>query len=65
MSAQFIPVSASSKMQLLKNTNIDALSQQMTITPEREKIIDFTKPYFDAGQSILVKKTLAFTLLKI
>lgn len=56
MSAQFIPVSASSKMQLLKNTNIDGSVSTMTITPEREKIIDFTKPYFDAGQSILVKK---------
>lgn len=56
MSAEFVPVSSSSKIQLLKNTNIDGTVSTMTITPEREKIIDFTKQYFDAGQSILVKK---------
>ena len=56
LSAEFVPVSASSKMQLIKNTNIDGSVSTMTITPEREKIIDFTDEYFDAGQSILVKK---------
>ncbi|CAM3173903.1 transporter substrate-binding domain-containing protein [Leuconostoc rapi] len=56
MSAEFVPVSSSSKMQLIKNTNIDGSVSTMTITPEREKIIDFTNQYFDAGQSILVKK---------
>lgn len=56
MSAEFVPVSSSSKMQLLKNTNIDGSVSTMTITPEREKIIDFTDQYFDAGQSILVRK---------
>ncbi|MER2234419.1 MAG: transporter substrate-binding domain-containing protein [Leuconostoc mesenteroides] len=56
MSAEFVPVSSSSKIQLLKNTNIDGTVSTMTITPEREKIIDFTNQYFDAGQSILVKK---------
>ena len=56
MSAEFVPVSASSKMQLIKNTNIDGSVSTMTITPEREKIIDFTNQYFDAGQSILVDR---------
>lgn len=28
----------------------------MTITPEREKQVDFTHSYFDAGQSLLVKR---------
>ncbi len=56
MSAEFVPVSSSSKIQLLKNTNIDGTVSTMTITPEREKNIDFTNQYFDAGQSILVKK---------
>ncbi|GMA70047.1 glutamine ABC transporter substrate-binding protein [Leuconostoc litchii] len=56
LSAEFVPVSSSSKIQLLKNTNIDGTVSTMTITPEREKIIDYTNQYFDAGQSILVKK---------
>ena len=28
----------------------------MTITPERKKQIDFSNPYFYAGQSLLVKE---------
>lgn len=43
-------------MPLLKNGNIDAIMATMTITPEREKQVDFTHSYFDAGQSLLVKK---------
>jgi polar amino acid transport system substrate-binding protein len=29
---------------------------QVTITPERAKVVDFTAPYFDADQGVLVKK---------
>jgi extracellular solute-binding protein (family 3) len=29
---------------------------QVTITPERDKVVDFTEPYFDANQGVLVKK---------
>ena len=43
-------------MPLLKNGNIDAIMATMTITPEREKQVDFTHSYFDAGQSLLVRK---------
>ena len=64
MSAEFVPVSTASKMQLLKNTNIDGSVSTMTITPEREKIIDFTNQYFDAGQSILVKKDSGINSIK-
>ncbi|GAO99229.1 transporter substrate-binding domain-containing protein [Fructobacillus ficulneus] len=56
LSASFVPVSAASRIQLLKNTNIDGLISTMTITPERAKIVDFTDSYFNAGQSLLVKK---------
>lgn len=36
----------------------------MTITPEREKQVDFTNSYFDAGQSLLVKKGSAIKSVK-
>ncbi|MBS9336560.1 transporter substrate-binding domain-containing protein [Fructobacillus papyrifericola] len=52
----FTPVNASSKVQLLKNTNIDGVLAVMTITKERAKVVDFSKPYFPAGNSLLVKK---------
>lgn len=52
----FVPVTSGTRVPLLKNGNIDAIMATMTITPEREKQVDFSKSYFDAGQSLLVKK---------
>lgn len=52
----FVPVTSGPRVPLLKNGNIDAIMATMTITPEREKQVDFTHSYFDAGQSLLVKK---------
>jgi polar amino acid transport system substrate-binding protein len=40
----------------LKTGKCDIAAAAMTITPEREKVIDFSVPYFDANQSLLVKK---------
>ena len=52
----FVPVTSGTRVPLLKNGNIDAIMATMTITPERQKQVDFTHSYFDAGQSLLVKK---------
>ncbi|RMC49093.1 transporter substrate-binding domain-containing protein [Lactobacillus sp. ESL0228] len=54
--AKFILVTAQSRIPLLKNGNVDAVIATMTITPERKKIINFSKSYFAAGQSLLVRK---------
>lgn len=54
--AKFVTVTSQSRIPLLKNGNIDAIIATMTVTPERKKTIDFSDSYFDAGQSILVKK---------
>ena len=54
--AIFVPVTSGTRVPLLKNGNIDAIMATMTITKEREKQVDFTHSYFDAGQSLLVKK---------
>ncbi|WP_288530072.1 transporter substrate-binding domain-containing protein [uncultured Secundilactobacillus sp.] len=53
--AQFVQVTSSTRMPLLQNGNIDAIIATMTITPERAKQVDFSRSYFDAGQSLLVK----------
>lgn len=39
----------------LGNNQYDAAISAMTITPEREKKIDFSDPYFNADQSLLVQ----------
>lgn len=54
--AKFVQVTSQTRIPLLKNGNIDAIIATMTITPEREKQVDFSQSYFDAGQSLLVKE---------
>ena len=40
----------------LNTGKCDIAAAGMTITDERKKVIDFSKPYFDATQALLVKK---------
>lgn len=54
--AELFQVSSKTKIPVLKNGNIDATISSVTITPARKKIVTFSKPYFYAGQSLLVKK---------
>ena len=54
--AQFTLATAQSRIPLLKNGNVDAVIATLTITPERAKIISFSKSYFQAGKSLLVPK---------
>lgn len=54
--ATFIQVTSQTRIPLLKNGNIEGIIATMTITPEREEVVDFSKPYFNAGQSLLVMK---------
>lgn len=44
------------RIPLLQQGDIDAIIATMTITPERGKQVLFSEPYFNAGQSLLVKK---------
>ncbi|MCT6807278.1 MAG: transporter substrate-binding domain-containing protein [Bombilactobacillus sp.] len=55
--AEFVTTTSQSRVPLLKNGNIDAVIATMSITPERKKVISFSKSYFDAGQSLLVPKS--------
>ncbi|MBX6764178.1 MAG: basic amino acid ABC transporter substrate-binding protein [Rubrobacteraceae bacterium] len=40
----------------LGNNLYDAAISAMTITPQREKSVDFSKPYFNSDQSLMVRK---------
>jgi polar amino acid transport system substrate-binding protein len=42
------------QLQAVKGGNADAAIAAITITRERENIVDFTQPYFDSGLQILV-----------
>lgn len=52
--AEFVEVTSKTRIPLIKNGNIDAIIATMTISPEREKQVNFTDIYFAAGQSLLV-----------
>ncbi|MGY3777145.1 glutamate ABC transporter substrate-binding protein [Isobaculum melis] len=54
--AEFVEVTSKTRIPLLKNGNIDGIIATMTITDERKQVVDFSDVYFEAGQSLLVKK---------
>ncbi|MHC5267803.1 transporter substrate-binding domain-containing protein [Enterococcus sp. LJL98] len=54
--AVFVEVTSKTRIPLIKNGNIDTIIATMTISEERLKQVDFSDVYFDAGQSLLVKK---------
>jgi putative glutamine transport system substrate-binding protein len=49
-------VTSKTRMPMLNNGDIDAIVATMTITEDRKKEVDFSDVYFNAGQSLLVKK---------
>lgn len=48
----------------LEGGDCDVAAGAMTITPEREEVMDFTEPYFEATQALLTKKGSGFTSLE-
>ncbi len=54
--AEFKEVTSKTRIPMLQNGDIDAIVATMTITDERKKEVDFSDVYFEAGQSLLVKK---------
>ncbi|ETI70211.1 transporter substrate-binding domain-containing protein [Neobacillus vireti] len=53
---EFKEVTSKTRIPMLNNGDIDAIVATMTISEERKKEADFSDVYFDAGQSLLVKK---------
>ncbi|MDO3409115.1 glutamate ABC transporter substrate-binding protein [Saccharibacillus sp. CPCC 101409] len=49
-------VTSKTRIPMLNNGDIDMVVATMTITDERKKEVDFSDVYFQAGQSLLVKK---------
>jgi polar amino acid transport system substrate-binding protein len=55
VACEFIIVPFDGIVSGLKNHKYDAIISAFTITPEREKMVDFSQPYYQAGQSIAVR----------
>ncbi len=53
---KFVPVSAYDRMIKLDSKEVDMIIATMSVTPQRQQILDFSTPYYTAGQAILVKK---------
>lgn len=54
-------VTSKTRIPMLNNGDIDAIIATMTVTEDRKKEVDFSDIYFEAGQSLLVKKGSAIT----
>lgn len=54
--AKFVQVTSATRMPMLENGDVDAIMATVTKTPERAKMVAFSSTYFNAGQSLLVKK---------
>lgn len=52
----FKKISPQERINAVKSGDVDIVIASMTITPQRKKIVDFSIPYFVAGQVICVKK---------
>lgn len=55
--AVFRPITEKTRITLLHNGSLDAVISTMTITKERMKVIDFSDVYFNANESMIVKKS--------
>lgn len=61
---EFQQVLSSTRIMAIDSGSLDVVAATMTITPEREEIIDFSKPYYIAGQGIMVPRTSPVQALK-
>lgn len=53
---KFVEVNASNRISKLNSGEVDMLVATMTITPQRQEIVDFSVPYFYAGQAIMIRR---------
>lgn len=53
---EFIPVDTSNRISILNSGRADMIIATMTITSSRKNILDFTDPYYFAGQTVMVHR---------
>lgn len=52
---EFVPVTAENRVEKLNSGEVDLLVATMSITKQRLLVVDFSEPYYAAGQALLVK----------
>lgn len=53
---RFVEVTPSNRISKLNSGEVDMVAATMTITPKRLEVVDFSIPYFFAGQAIMIRK---------
>jgi ABC-type amino acid transport substrate-binding protein len=53
---ELVPVTSGGRIPLLYSELIDVIIATMTITEERQRVLDFTSPYFVTGSMLLTRK---------
>ena len=61
---EFVPVTASNRIMKLNSGEVDCLIATMSVTPQRQQFLNFSSPYYMAGQAILVKSNSKATSLR-
>lgn len=61
---EFQQVTSSNRIFALTSGTVDFVAASMTITEKRQRIIDFSRPYYIAGQAIMVRKSSSIKHLK-
>lgn len=59
----FVPVTPSNRLIKLTTGEVDIVIATMTITPQRQAVINFSSPYDTAGMALLVKSSSKITSL--
>lgn len=54
---KFVPVTPSNRLLKISTGEVDIVIATMTITPQRQQVIEFSIPYDTAGQALLVRST--------
>lgn len=61
---EFVPVTASNRIMKLNSDEVDCLIATMSITTQRQQFLNFSTPYYMAGQAILVRSSSKATSLR-
>ncbi len=61
---EFVPVTASNRISKLNSHKVDIVIATMSITNQRQLVVDFSVPYHVAGQAMLVREGSDITTLR-